>query len=322
MSADSKKQKGALWALVLGILSYIVVFMLTQAVNKAIASGAVPPERIAMVNGLNGIFSQLQVLAIVVMVVFDRRRGYIVGMSLQTFGVLNVIIMQLLVKHNLASLPGLVTGIVSMIIYTIIYFNQKRTFALHDELTTNYEQLIEQNRMIESKDKALTQLAYYDRMTGLPNKAFFTDKLQDYVDNSTPFAVIMMDMDNFKQINDTFGHECGDELIRVYSDRFQKYCKDKYECAKTGGDEYGMILPGKFTEADIMNIVEQLRSLFQEPVQMPAGNFSITMSYGICGYPNDGGTPDNLIMAGNTALYNAKIAGKNRPCFYSQNSLG
>ena len=71
-----------------------------------------------------------------------------------------------------------------------------------------------------------------------------------------------------------------------------------------------------------MNIVEQLRALFAEPVQMPAGQFSITMSYGICGYPNDGGTPDKLIVAANTALYNAKIAGKNRPCFYSQNSLG
>ena len=320
--AKEVKKKGALWATIVGVVMFIVVYMATGAVNGAVQRGAVPVDKIAMVNGLNGIFSQIQVLAIVLMVLLDRKRGYMVGLGLQIFGTLQVLIIQILIRHNFAALPGAVTGIVSIIIYTVIYVAIERNGKLHDELTTNYEQLIEQNHMIEAKDKALTQLAYYDRMTGLPNAEFFNDKIQEYIDNSPPFAVINMDMDNFKQINDNFGHECGDELIKTYSARFQKYCSDKYTCAKTGGDEFGMILPGKFTEADIMNIVEQLRALFAEPVQMPAGQFSITMSYGICGYPNDGGTPENLMLAANTALYNAKIAGKNRPCFYSQNSLG
>ena len=322
MAKDVKKKKGALWATILGIVIYVIVYFATAAVNGALANGSVATDKIGMVSGLNGVFSQIQVLGCVIMCLLDRKRGYVMAMCLQIFGTFNVLIMQMIVRHNMNALPGLVTGIVSLIIYTIIYLNIERNAKLHDEVTANYEQLIEQNHMIEAKDKALTQLAYYDRMTGLPNSEFFSDKLQEFIDNGAPFAVVMMDMDNFKQINDNFGHECGDELIKTYADRFQKYCGDKYSCAKTGGDEFGMILPGKFTEADIMNIVEQLRTLFQEPVQMPAGQFSITMSYGICGYPNDGGTPENLTLAANTALYNAKIAGKNRPCFYSQNSLG
>jgi diguanylate cyclase (GGDEF)-like protein len=322
MAIEAKKNKGALWATILGVVIYVASYFATGAVNGAVSSGAVAPEKIGMVNGLNGIFSQISVLGIVIMVIFDRKRGYLCGMALQIYGLLQVLIVQIIIRHNMAALPGAVTGIVSIIIYTTIYISQQNNLKMHDELTANYEQLIEQNHMIEAKDKALTQLAYYDRMTGLPNAEFFSDKLQEYIDNSTPFAVIHMDMDNFKQINDNFGHECGDELIKTYSTRFQKYCGDKYTCAKTGGDEFGMILPGKYTEADIMNIVEQLRALFAEPVQMAAGQFSITMSYGICGYPNDGGTPENLMLAANTALYNAKIAGKNRPCFYSQNSLG
>lgn len=322
MAAQGTKKKGSIIALVVGILIFIAVYLITAAINRAIATGSIPAESRAMSSSMNGVFSQLQVVGVVIMVLFDRKRGYIVGMLLQTFGFLQVLIVQILVLHNLTALPGAVTGIVSMVLYSIIYFNMERNQKLHDEVTSNYEQLIEQNRMIEAKDKALTQLAYYDRMTGLPNKEFFTDKLQEYIDNSTPFAVIMMDMDNFKQINDQYGHECGDELIKVHSDRFQKYCGDRYTCSKTGGDEFGMILPGKYTEADIMNIVDQLTKLFAEPVQIQAVSFSITMSYGICGYPNDGGTPENLIIAGNTALYNAKIGGKNRPCIYSQNSLG
>lgn len=317
-----KKNKGNLLALIIGVLIFISAYVGTAFVNGKIASGTIPQQQLPLWNGMNGVISQIQVFAFVIMVLLDRKRGFITAACLQGISLLNVIIRVILLGRNFAAIPGAVTGIVTIFILATIYINTERNRKLHDELTSNYEQLIEQNRIIEDKDKALIKLAYYDRMTGLPNNAFFNDKLQEYIDNSTPFAVIMMDMDNFKQINDNFGHECGDELIKTYADRFEKYCGDRYTCAKTGGDEFGMILPGKFTEADIMNIVEQLRALFQEPVQMPAGSFSITMSYGICGYPNDGGTPDNLTVAANTALYNAKIGGKNRPCFYSQNSLG
>jgi diguanylate cyclase (GGDEF)-like protein len=317
MSSKSKNNTATLWATILGIIIFIAFFVAQRAISGIIRSGNATP----LISGMTGILSQLQVLAIVIMIVIDGKRGFITGMSIQIFSLLSVFF-QVFAQHNTKVIPGIATNIVSLIMFIIIYYHMEKNRKLHDELTDNYEKLIEQNHMIEDKDKTLTQLAYYDRMTGLPNRAFFADKLQEYIENGTPFAVIHMDMDNFKQINDNFGHQCGDELIKVYSDRFEKYCGTKYTCSKIGGDEFGMILIGRYTEADILNIVEQLRTLFSEPVQLNAGNFSITMSYGICGYPNDGGTPDNLITAAETALYNAKIAGKNRPCFYSQNSLG
>jgi len=325
MKTDLKK-KGNLPALVIGTALYIVAFFAIAGLNvylsKGLASGKIPPSDAGVYTGFNGVISQLQVLIAVIIVMLDRKRGFYVGMGLVTFSTFNVLIKTIIINKNMAALPGFVTDIVSLVLLAIIHVILERNLNLHDEVTANYEKVIEQNHMIEAKDKALVKLAYYDRLTGLPNAAFYTEKLQEYIDNSTPFAMIYMDMDNFKQINDNFGHECGDELIKTYSNRFQKYCGDKYTCAKVGGDEFAMILVGKYTEADIMNIVEQLRTLFMEPVQMPAGSFTITMSYGIAGYPNDGGTPENLINAADTALYNAKIGGKNRPCFYSQNSLG
>ncbi len=315
---NEKTKKGNLLATIVGVIIFAITYFLTAYSNRAAAN----PEGAGMLRGMVGVFSQLQVLGIIIMVVFDRKRGFIIGLILQTFGALQVIIVQILILRNPSSLPGAVTGIVSIIIYVIIHTNIEKNLKLHDELTSNYEQLIEQNRLIEEKDKTLTYLAYYDRMTGLPNRAFFSDKLQEYIDATTPFAVIYMDADNFKQINDQFGHQVGDELIKIYADRFEKYCGSKYTCAKVGGDEFGMILVGKYTEADIMNIVEQLRTLFGEPVTVGNGQFSITMSYGICGFPNDGSSPEALIVAADTALYNAKIGGKNRPCFFSQHSLG
>lgn len=319
---NEKKKTGNIVATIIGVIVYVLVFIVIGRITRMVSSGEFSTEQIRLVNSFNGVFSQIQVLSIVVMVVTDRKRGFIVGMILQGVGLLNVLIVQLLIAHNVMSLPGAVTGIVSMIIYVIIYTSMEKNRRLHDEVTRNYEQLIEQNRTIEEKDQTLTYLAYYDRMTGLPNRAFFSDKLQEYIDNANPFAVIYMDADNFKQINDTFGHQTGDELIKIYAERFEKYCSEKYTCAKVGGDEFGMILEGRYTEADIMNIVEQLRALFAEPAVLPGGQFSITMSYGICGFPNDGSTPEALIVAADTALYNAKLGGKNRPCFFSQHSLG
>lgn len=319
------KQKGNLVALIIGVLFFILFYFATSFVNRYIAqglaSGKILPDQQMAYRNINGIFSQLQVLAAIVMVLFDRKRGFIVAVVLEAFVALNLL-RTVLFNHNYTPLPGFFTALVSLLIITIIYISLKRNQKLHDEVTENYEQLIEKNRTIEEKDRSLTKLAYYDRMTGLPNRAFFADKLKEYIDRTVPFAVIYMDADNFKQINDNFGHQTGDELIKIYSDRFEKYCGDKYTAAKVGGDEFGMILEGRFSEADIMNIIEQLRSLFAEPATVNGTQFSITMSYGICGFPNDGSSAEALITAADTALYNAKVGGKNRPCIFSQHSLG
>ena len=322
----SKQKKGNIWALIAGLLIFIAIFFTTSIVNRytemGLASGKIPPEMAPAYRNINGVFSQIQVLAAVLMVMLDGKRGFIAAIAIETYNTVNILFKQVIMAHNYSTIPGVITAAVSLVILSIIYIVLQKNEKLHNELTANYEQLIEQNRIIEAKDKSLIQLAYYDRLTGLPNSSFFTEKIQEYIDNSTPFALIYMDMDNFKQINDNFGHECGDELIKVYADRFEKYCGSKYTCAKVGGDEFGMILVGKYTEADMMNIISQLHTLFAEPVQVGGTSFTITMSYGICGYPNDGGTPENLINAADTALYNAKINGKDRPIFYNPNSLG
>lgn len=320
--SKEKKKSGNLVATIICVIVFIVVYYITGQINRLNAMGRFGENSGALVSGFNGVFSQVQVLMTVIMVLLDRKRGFITAMVLEGVSTLITIFGPVLRQHNIGAIPGVVIGIVTIIILIIIYMNGERNHKLREEVTSNYEQLIEQNRMIEEKDQTLTYLAYYDRMTGLPNRAFFADKLQEYIDNTTPCAIIYMDADNFKQINDTFGHQVGDELIKIYSERFEKYCGAKYTCAKVGGDEFAMILEGRYTEADIMNIVEQLRTLFGETVNISAGQFSITMSYGICGFPNDGSTPDALIIAADTALYNAKIAGKNRPCFFSQHSLG
>lgn len=306
----NEKKRGSIALLILGILLFLALFGAQGALNR---SG----------NGqLSGIIAQLQVLVSTFLVVTNSKRGFIAAVILNAFNALFVAVTQVLLGGNLGALPGVVVSIVTIFIVLLIYLYLSRAQKAHDDLTESYNQLIENNRIMQEKDEELTYLAYYDRATGLPNRVFFIDKMTDYMEHSVPFVLISMDADNFKEINDRFGHQIGDQLIKTYAERLEQHCGDRMTCALIEGDQFGVLLEGRYAEADVLNIIEDFRRLFAQPANAGGTSFSITMSYGICSYPNDARTPDVLMNAAETALYNAKIAGKNRPVIFSQQSLG
>lgn len=269
-------------------------------------------------QALNGIIAELQVLLSTIIVVTNHKRGFITALILNFLNIAMVLRNVITGRASGASLPAIAIGLVTIVIIIVIYTYMSRSEKMHADLTASYNQLIESNRLMQEKDAALTKLAYTDRMTGLPNSAAFNEKLQDRVNAGAPFTVIYMDADSFKQINDTFGHAVGDTLIKAYAERFEKYCAGHFDCAKVGGDEFALIIDGIRTEGELYNMSEELRTLFGEPINIDGTNFSITMSYGVSSFPNDGAAPDQLINAADTALYNAKIGGKNRLTFFSE----
>lgn len=282
-------------------------------------------QRMLTMRGLgefNGVVAQFEVLVSTALVLTNRKRGFITAIILNAFNALFILVTQVLIKKELGPMPAVIVSLVTIILMVLIYSFMVREQKTHEELTESYNQLIENNRIMQEKDDALTYLAYYDRATGLPNRAYFIDKIADYMEASAPFVLIYMDADNFKEINDNFGHQVGDELIKIYAERLEKYCGERITCALIEGDQFAILLDGRYTEADVLNRIEQLRMLFAEPANAGGNSFSITMSYGICSYPNDARTPDVLMNVADTALYNAKIAGKNRPVIFSQQSLG
>ena len=157
---NEKKKTGNIVATIIGIIVYVLVFIVIGRITRMVSSGEFSTEQIRLVNSFNGVFSQIQVLSIVVMVVMDRKRGFIVGILLQGVGLLNVLIVQLLIAHNVMSLPGAVTGIVSIIIYVIIYTSMERNRKLHDEVTAKYQELIENHEDEETVERFET--ADYD----------------------------------------------------------------------------------------------------------------------------------------------------------------
>jgi predicted signal transduction protein with EAL and GGDEF domain len=182
---DKTKKKGNIIILLIGIVFFVAFYFATSFVNRFIAqgleTGKIAQQDAIAYRNINGIFSQLQVLAAIVMVLFDRKRGFIVAIILEVLVAFNLL-RSVIFSHNYMPLPGFFTALVSILIITVIHITLQRNDRLHEEVTENYEKLIEQNHMIEAKDKALTKLAYYDRLTGLPNSAFYNEKLQEIED--------------------------------------------------------------------------------------------------------------------------------------------
>ena len=300
---QEKNKAFNIFVLVVGILLFMAIFMIEGP--------------LALAPSYNGVFGQILVLISTLIVVTNGKRGFIVSIILNGLSMLSAL-MAILRTHRPGALPGVITPLCTILTMALIFVYIDRSRKMHAELNENYEQMIEQNRVMKEKDDALTYLAYYDRMTTLPNKQRFMDMLGERMAQRAPFTIVHGDVDDFKRINDAYGHKAGDDVIRTYAERLEKYCGSRYTVARTGGDEFGILLDGNVTEADILNIIGQVSQLFSDPVMVSGEPVSVTLSFGVAAHPRDGADPETLLDCADAAVYSAKVGGKNRTCFFSQ----
>ena len=219
-----------------------------------------------------------------------------------------------------SQLPGILTPICTIVTIAIIYIYLSKTHKMNQELTESYENLMETNRIIKEKDEKLTYLAYYDILTGMPNRQLFIDKLEDNIRKQAPCAVIYTDIDDFKKINDIYGHNVGDAMLIAYAERLKRFCGEINFAGRIGGDEFGIILNGNLNESAVLEYIEKIRGIISEPVEVNGALFRITMSYGIAFYPQDGRSTVEIFRCTDVAVFNAKANGKDRPYFFSHQS--
>lgn len=176
-----------------------------------------------------------------------------------------------------------------------------------------------------TKLKALQKeqfLAYHDQLTGLPNRLLLTDRLR----KSMPLAdrrakmigVVFLDFDSFKSVNDTMGHELGDQLLIRLSNLISG-CVRKYDTvARFGGDEFVLILDQLSSTGDLLCIIDKIMSAIRRPIVLQGLEFFMTGSAGVALYPQDGRDAETLISNADIAMYHAKSTGKNRYALCSQ----
>ena len=169
--------------------------------------------------------------------------------------------------------------------------------------------------------KKIEHLAFHDSLTGLPNRSFFSQLLSQGIAESKRyercFALLFLDLDRFKIINDTLGHDAGDELLKEVARRLTEALRETDTVARLGGDEFVVLLPDMNDEKQLSAVAKKILSTVGRPFHLAGQDLRVTVSIGISVFPTDGEDEQTLVKNADIAMYHAKEGGKNNFCFYS-----
>jgi diguanylate cyclase (GGDEF)-like protein len=242
--------------------------------------------------------------------------------------------------------PLLELGATSFVVLPLSYQRQlSGIIALGErfDLMPTEEDRVQMRRLADQAAVALAnarmldqvrELAYYDSLTGLPNRLSYKERLAYALEQASRdqklVAAFFIDLDHFSRINDTLGHEVGDQLLRHVASRLRSCCREREdevgpamatlapEVARLGGDEFTVIMPGLHDPQDAAKLARRLISSFAHPIRVDTHEIFINASIGIAIYPYDGEDLDTLLMHADTAMYKAKEQGGNSYQTYSK----
>lgn len=207
-------------------------------------------------------------------------------------------------------------------------WNRKKTGELYAELLTisslkdssdqvvNYVGMFTDITHSKQQQEKLNLMAHYDVLTKLPNRALFVDRFNQAIAHSkrtkTQLAVCFLDLDNFKPINDNYGHDVGDQLLIEVANRINACIREEDTVSRQGGDEFALLLSDINSFAQCEKMLERLLSSLGEIYPIKGKEHSVTASCGVTVYPNDDGDIDTLIRHADQAMYKAKQSGRNK----------
>jgi len=190
------------------------------------------------------------------------------------------------------------------------------------EIVTGYIGSLQDISELKSAQLELENLAFYDPLTSLPNRRFFMDHIK-YVLSKTkpeknPLAILLLDLDDFKKVNDTLGHDAGDQLLVILSDRLRSVVSKHDIVSRMGGDEFLVLLKQGDLNSSIQRVADRMLESIRQPVSILGQDIEVTASIGVATYPGDALTPQELIRNADLALYLSKDNGRNRLSFFSK----
>ena len=207
-------------------------------------------------------------------------------------------------------------------------WNRRKTGELYLELltitaitdddgnTTHYAGLFTDITQNRKNEEQIRQLAYYDALTGVPNRRLLEDRLEHAIRHAHRkemlLAVMFMDLDRFKEVNDTLGHAVGDDLLLQFTTRVKDCLREDDTLARLGGDEFIVLLPEMERLSDVFAVADRLIEANKRPYQINGNQINVGSSIGISLYPEDGTTVQELINGADIAMYRAKREGRNR----------
>ena len=187
--------------------------------------------------------------------------------------------------------------------------------------TTQYASVMSDITDVKRAEEEIKHQAYHDNLTGLPNRCLFSDRLDQAVvrglRSKQVFAVLLIDLDDFKNINDTLGHVVGDMALKAVGDRLSACSRAEDTVARLGGDEFTIILEKIENSMEVERIVDRVLEEMAKPFIVNDKEFYTTVSIGIAFFPTDGNTAEKLLQNADMAMYHVKDLGKNNFEYFS-----
>ncbi|PSF09472.1 sensor domain-containing diguanylate cyclase [Marinobacter halophilus] len=187
----------------------------------------------------------------------------------------------------------------------------------HTEATVCILQDVTERTLAEEK---VWHNAHHDLLTGLPNRRLFLDRLDQEIKQAkrgkAPIAVLFMDLDGFKDINDSLGHDAGDRILSEVAERLTDCVREADTVARMGGDEFTVMLTGAQQRKDVEFVARAIINALERPFRIAEQTVGLSASIGVSFYPQDACSPPALLEAADQAMYKAKDSGSDRMCFY------
>jgi diguanylate cyclase (GGDEF)-like protein len=213
---------------------------------------------------------------------------------------------------------GALATTLALVLLLLWQFSKRLNDALADTQAGNLalQQVLSEVKRAEEQVK---NLAYHDPLTGLPNRLLCADRLRQALAQArrelSRLAVLYLDLDQFKVINDSLGHACGDTLLRIVAGRLESSLRAGDTVARLGGDEFLLVLPGA-DEGAALRCTQKVRESLRQPLMFEGHELLVTASIGISLFPGDGQDAETLVKHADIAMYRSKEAGRDRHAFF------
>ncbi|MBO4629551.1 MAG: bifunctional diguanylate cyclase/phosphodiesterase [Treponema sp.] len=288
-SITSKKRAHIIFYFLLLILFNIANYFLKATVTSqdVLMLGKI----VVPIATLPGVFSSLANICLILLVVLFETLGFVTTFIILTYQTIKLIVI-IFVFHQGSSLAGIFTDLFTLLAVIIMYLN---------------------NKQINRIQKILREQAVTDSLTGLPNRLACNELIKTLVKKGEKFALAMIDLNNFKTINDTLGHNAGNEVLKEIATRW-KYGADSGLSGthdfitRQGGDEFTLIIRDFKTDDDIYNAIKYYESVLEKRIKLKERDFFASASFGYAEYPADADNTDTLFSYADMAMYEIKRA--------------
>lgn len=284
----SLKKEAPITGLILLIVIYTISTFLTIAASRTAGSILVYENQIPF-SAFAGVFASMSNICVICMAVLYRRPGFIISIIflLMQFPML---VVNIFIRHVTGNLPGMFTNLFTIIAIVVIYLSHRKVLQ--------YQQGI--------RDQAIK-----DRLTGLPNRFASTEYMEDLVQHNEKFALVSIDLNDFKSINDTMGHETGNVVLRKVAYRFLKLADSMKNgvnvfVSRISGDEFLLVIRGYTYSDDVEKIVDEFKSELERKMTIDNCDYFLTACFGLTEYPKDDDNVDSLLLFADAALHEAK----------------